>query len=73
MILVTGFAPYREEYNASQELAICGTSVFWRLEKRPHKIGIAVGCFTDPTFPPPERVYHLSGKFGWVTFPEDSD
>ena len=48
----------------------CGTSVFWRLESRPEKIGVAVGCFNDPSFPAPERILHLDGKLDWVTFPE---
>ncbi len=48
----------------------CGTSVFWRLEAQPDKIGIAVGCFNDPSFPAPESVHHLDGKLDWVTFPE---
>jgi hypothetical protein len=32
----------------------CGTSVYWRLDRIPDFVGIAVGCFVDPDFPPPQ-------------------
>jgi hypothetical protein len=31
----------------------CGTTVFWETDKYPDRIGIAAGCFADPTFPTP--------------------
>ena len=49
----------------------CGTSVFWKLESRPNKTGIAGGCFTDPDFPAPTSAYHVADKLSWVVFPED--
>jgi len=32
----------------------CGTSVFWEGDKNPATCGVAVGCFADPDFPPPD-------------------
>ena len=31
----------------------CGSTVFWDISAAPDVIGVAVGSFTDPTFPPP--------------------
>ena len=33
---------------------VCGTTVFWDIAAAPDLIGIAIGTFTDPTFPPPK-------------------
>jgi hypothetical protein len=33
----------------------CGSTVFWELERMPQLIGVGVGAFADPAFPPPER------------------
>jgi hypothetical protein len=41
---------------------VCGTTVYWDIGPAPDLIGIAIGTFFDPTFPPPK----ISGfeKFG---------
>jgi hypothetical protein len=31
----------------------CGSTVYWDISAAPDVIGVAVGAFTDPTFPPP--------------------
>ena len=31
----------------------CGSTVYWELSNAPDYLGVAVGGFTDPTFPPP--------------------
>jgi hypothetical protein len=33
----------------------CGTSVYWKTDKHPSMIGIAVGAIADPNFPGPVR------------------
>ena len=33
---------------------VCGTTVYWDIDAAPEIIGIAIGTFTDPTFPPPK-------------------
>ncbi len=35
----------------------CGVTVFARTEISPETIGVAVGCYADPDFAKPERVY----------------
>jgi len=31
----------------------CGSTVYWDIDAAPDILGVAVGGFTDPTFPPP--------------------
>ena len=31
----------------------CGSTVYWELSIAPDFLGVAIGGFTDPTFPPP--------------------
>jgi hypothetical protein len=31
----------------------CGSTVYWEISVAPEVLGVAVGGFTDPTFPPP--------------------
>ena len=31
----------------------CGSTVYWEIDVAPDVFGVAVGAFTDPTFPPP--------------------
>ena len=31
----------------------CGSTVYWEIDAAPDVLGVAVGSFTDPTFPPP--------------------
>ena len=47
----------------------CGTTLFWGLEDYPGQIIVAVGCFTDPQFPAPERNVFAKNKHHWVQFP----
>jgi hypothetical protein len=49
----------------------CGSTVIWELELFPDLVAVAVGCFTDPTFPAPKRAVWGQYKHGWVQFPED--
>jgi hypothetical protein len=64
----------------------CGSTVFWRVQGRrdaPSLIGIAVGNFVDPDFPPPAREYYAKLRHRWVspvtlaetfeTFPQGED
>ena len=48
---------------------ICGSSVFWHSSAMPGHLAIAVGCFADLAFPPPDIVAWTSEKHGWVSFP----
>ncbi len=44
----------------------CGTSLFWTSGKNPGSIGVAVGAFADPQFPPPIRSVWEQSKHCWV-------
>jgi hypothetical protein len=44
----------------------CGSTVYWFADIRPGHIGVALGTFFDPHFPPPVRsVWELS-KHDWI-------
>ena len=51
----------------------CGTSLYWFLELFPTEIGVAVGGFGDPSFPPPVRSVWAAHKHQWIEFPEGVD
>lgn len=48
----------------------CGTTVFWHAELLPGYVGIAVGCFDDPSFPEPRLALWQRSKYDWVRFPD---
>jgi hypothetical protein len=48
----------------------CGTTVHWRMEMWPGGLGVAVGAFADPAFPPPHAVVWAENKAPWVPDPE---
>ena len=49
----------------------CGTTVFWEADLRPDHIGVAVGAFHDPNFPPPTVSVWEESKHGWVALTHD--
>ena len=44
----------------------CGVSVFFRGEGLPGLVGVRVGCFADPGFAKPSRLYWASRKHRWL-------
>ena len=48
----------------------CGVTVCYRLEAWPGVIGVSVGCFADPDFPQPGKLYWASRRHRWLHFPE---
>jgi hypothetical protein len=44
----------------------CGSSVYWRTERRADQIGVAVGAFADPSFPPPAQEVFVEHRHAWV-------
>ena len=48
----------------------CGTGLFWHLDRAPGLVGVAVGAFADPDFPPPVRVVWTQHQHAWVRWPE---
>jgi hypothetical protein len=55
----TGFCPH------------CGSTVWARADKHPSMIGVPVGAFADPTFPPPMRSVFEDSRHAWVQMPAD--
>jgi len=50
----------------------CGTSVWWEAQSVSPDIGIGVGCFADPEFPPPTYSVYNKHRHPRVTNPKDS-
>jgi hypothetical protein len=46
----------------------CGTPLFWEADRAPGIIGIAVGTFADPDFPPPSISFFEKYRHRWVEF-----
>jgi hypothetical protein len=51
----------------------CGVTVYFRMEVWPGIIGVSVGCFADPDFAHPERLYWASRRHRWLVFPEGTE
>ena len=49
----------------------CGTTVYWKADRLPDFIGVAVGCFADPGHPPPARSIWEGTKHPWVEVEAD--
>jgi hypothetical protein len=50
----------------------CGTSVFWEGDRNPQNLGIAIGCFADPDFPPPASSGWEEAMHRWLGLPPDT-
>ncbi len=49
---------------------ICGGSVYGHAEFAPGMIVVAIGCFADPSFPPPAYAVWCAHKHPWVRIPD---
>lgn len=49
--------------------ARCGNTVFRRWEALPGIFGVPVGCFADPKFAAPAKLYFSSQRNRWLIFP----
>ena len=47
----------------------CGVCLFFRLEALPGLIGVSVGCFADPGFEKPEKLFWASRRHHWLDVP----
>jgi hypothetical protein len=50
---------------------ICGSTVFHTEEGVDGGVGVAVGAFGDPGFPPPQDSVYDCRRHGWVTLPDE--
>ncbi len=46
----------------------CGSTVWWEPARLPDLIGVAVGAFADPAFPPPTQAVFAEHRHPWVRF-----
>ena len=49
---------------------ICGTGVLFRAEGLPGTLGVPVGCFADPSFPRPTKLFWASRRHHWLDLPQ---
>lgn len=49
----------------------CGSTLCWELDALPGYVGVAVGAFADPTFPPPRVSVYEARRHPWAGMPED--
>lgn len=49
----------------------CGSTLFWTAGLHPDAVGIGVGSFADPAFPPPLRSVWETHRHRWVEPPVD--
>jgi hypothetical protein len=49
---------------------VCGGNVCFRAEAWPGIVGVSAGCFADPDFPAPKRLYWASRRHHWLDIPD---
>jgi hypothetical protein len=49
----------------------CGATVYYLTASEPELVGVPVGAFADPSFPPPSFSVWEERKHAWVTMPPD--
>ncbi len=47
----------------------CGSNIYWEPARLPDLVGVAVGAFADPSFPPPEQSVWTNDKHAWIRLP----
>lgn len=51
----------------------CGATVFYRMAALPGMVGIPVGAFADPSFPPPRASVYEARRHPWSGIPADAE
>jgi hypothetical protein len=49
----------------------CGSNVYWEPARMPDLIGVALGCFAEPDFPPPSQSVWTKYKHRWLALPNE--
>lgn len=44
----------------------CGSTVYWKPDRKPEMVAVAVGAFADPAFPPPSQAVYVEHRHRWV-------
>ncbi len=48
----------------------CGSTVYWFVDGLPDDVAVAVGAFTDASFPPPEISVYSARRHPWTAMPD---
>ncbi len=48
----------------------CGANIYWEPQRLPALIGVAVGAFADPDFPPPQQAVWAKDRHSWIALPD---
>lgn len=48
----------------------CGSGVMFRAEGLPGVLGVPVGCFADPSFAKPTKLFWASRRHHWLDLPQ---
>ena len=51
----------------------CGATVFGRMEVWPEVVTVSAGCFADPDFAKPKKVYWAARRHRWLSFPDETE
>ena len=51
----------------------CGSTVFYHSDADPGTVGIPVGAFADPQFPPPSVSVYEVRQHPWVRLPDEME
>jgi hypothetical protein len=57
-------------WTETQFCPTCGVTVGFRCEGFPGLIGLSIGCFADPDFSVPTKVYWASRRHRWLALPD---
>lgn len=49
---------------------VCGSTVYYDIAEVPGMLGIPVGGFADPSFPPPRLSFYAARRHPWAAMPE---
>jgi len=68
--------PYRQQGGSGRFVEsffcpACGTVVLFRDEGLPGTLGVPVGCFADPSFAKPSKLFRASRRHHWLDLPKD--
>jgi hypothetical protein len=44
----------------------CGSTVYWKPDRKPEMVAVAVGAFADPAFPAPSQAVYAEHRHRWV-------
>ena len=44
----------------------CGSTVYWKADRKPEMVAVAVGAFADPAFPAPSQAVYAEHRHGWL-------